>query len=447
MDSVTPLAPSSRALESERPLVPAAWTLLLFALPVVVALGITTWSGMDAAREAASSLAREQGDALARPIRTRLRREELELPPSAALSEFVEGRDEGDGEGAHYVVVLDPAGQHTVSAGASRIGAERVRELLLAQGSGYLLETDQVALIVKRLIPSAAVRARYPEENVPPELAPRVAIEFVPLAARQLERTALRTLAAGASAILLLVLTSAFLARLLRRRASLEQALASKRQLAALGEMSVVLAHEIRNPLASLKGHAQLLAESLDDKSAEHRKVERIVTEAVRLEELCANLLDFVRSAQVSPEPTELGGLFASCADEARGVDAQAGEFRLILAGAPARWDLDPLRIRHVLVNLLRNAAQASPPGAPIELEARRVPGGLEILVRDQGPGIPVGEEARVFEPFHTTRTRGTGLGLAVARRVVELHGGTIEARTRSGGGAELRVTLPGSER
>ena len=98
--------------------------------------------------------------------------------------------------------------------------------------------------------------------------------------------------------------------------------------------------------------------------------------------------------------------------------------------------------MRQVLVNLLHNAVDASPEGIPIELTATTEGASLVITFRDQGEGIAEENLDRIFEPFFTTRTKGTGLGLAVARRIVELHGGTLTARSIPEGGAEFRVTL-----
>jgi two-component system sensor histidine kinase HydH len=103
---------------------------------------------------------------------------------------------------------------------------------------------------------------------------------------------------------------------------------------------------------------------------------------------------------------------------------------------------MDERRMDQVLHNLVRNAVEASPEGAPIEVRVAREGDALTVSFLDQGEGIPEESLDRIFEPFFTTRTRGTGLGLAVARRIVELHGGKLTARNRSEGGAEFRLTL-----
>jgi two-component system, NtrC family, sensor histidine kinase HydH len=202
--------------------------------------------------------------------------------------------------------------------------------------------------------------------------------------------------------------------------------------------MSAVLAHEIRNPLASLKGHAQLLLETLPEASRERDKADRVVRESVRLETLTNDLLDFVRSGQIERRAADPAELLRSCVEEA-GSD----RFDVDVAAAPKQWSLDPARMRQAVGNLLRNALQASPDGAKAEASVSERDGRLVFAVRDRGEGIPPGEEEAIFEAFHTKKVRGTGLGLAVAKQVVERHGGTIEAANRDGGGAEFRISIP----
>jgi two-component system sensor histidine kinase HydH len=206
--------------------------------------------------------------------------------------------------------------------------------------------------------------------------------------------------------------------------------------------MSAVLAHEIRNPLASLKGHAQLLAENLTAGSKERGRADRVIGEAQRLESLTSDLLDFARSAPLDLKTVDpVAPVRASISD--LGEDG----FELDVAGAPASWPLDVGRVRQLLLNILQNARQASPEGKRPQVRVTTEGRSLVYEVRDFGAGLPPGAEARIFDPFFTTRTNGTGLGLAVARRVVEMHGGTITARNQPEGGALFRVVLPPTDR
>jgi two-component system sensor histidine kinase HydH len=262
-------------------------------------------------------------------------------------------------------------------------------------------------------------------------------IEFEPMLAKRIDRIAHGTLLMGSILLLVLGALGVVSVRLLRSREALMQGLARDQHLRSLGEMSAVLAHEIRNPLASLKGHAQLLAERLPSDGPERRKAELVVKEAERLEALTTDLLDFARSAPVERKAVDPAALLRSCADE-----LAAGAFVIRTDGVPATFPLDERRVRQALTNVLENARQASAPGTRPEVTASAGRGVLVVTVRDFGPGIAAGEEKRIFSPFYTTRTTGTGLGLAVALRVAEMHGGTITAENHPEGGAVFRLTF-----
>lgn len=269
----------------------------------------------------------------------------------------------------------------------------------------------------------------------PPPL--RLVIEFEPLAAQQLLQVARRTLLAGVVTVPVFVGCALLLAFLTRQRNHLVRRLEHGRRLAALGEMSAVLAHEIRNPLASLKGHAQLLARSLDGDAARAAKADLVVREAVRLQDLATDLLDFAGSGVADLAPVDPALLLRESVET---VDA--ARIAVETGGAPSSWPLDATRTRQALVNVLRNAVQASPEGTRVEASAFLERERLVFEVRDHGAGIPPGDEERIFEPFHTRKLRGTGLGLAIARRVVEQQGGSIVARNLPGGGACFRIVI-----
>jgi two-component system sensor histidine kinase HydH len=256
----------------------------------------------------------------------------------------------------------------------------------------------------------------------------RIALEVEPAEARALESAATRDLAIGAIAALTLLGVAVALVRRELRRNAEERAREHERRLASLGEMSAVLAHEIKNPLASLKGNAQLLASALPAGDKAQAKAERVVGEAQRLEQLVQDLLAFVRTGELHREPTEVGDL----------VRAAAGDAQVELDVQPITWPLDRDRMRQVLANLIENAIAAGP---PVRISARVERDQLILAIADRGPGVPEADRERIFEPFFTGKTQGTGLGLAIARRIVEGHGGRISVH--NDGGAVFRVQIP----
>jgi two-component system sensor histidine kinase HydH len=263
-------------------------------------------------------------------------------------------------------------------------------------------------------------------------------IEFQPRIAEDLRGAAGQTLLIGAIAAGGLLLAALGLFRWILRREAEGRTLEHERRLASLGQMSAVLAHEIRNPLASLKGNAQLLARALPEGEKSRTKADRVVGEAIRLETLTNDLLEFARTGAIQREPTDPIALLREAAAEVGGDKVE-----LAVAGAPELWKLDRPRMRQVLTNLLDNAVQSTEAGSRVEARVGRDGNRLIYVVRDRGPGIAEDDLPRLFEPFFSRRTQGTGLGLAVSKRLVELHGGTIQARNLPGGGAEFSVSLP----
>jgi len=220
--------------------------------------------------------------------------------------------------------------------------------------------------------------------------------------------------------------------------------LVQSEKLAALGQLSATIAHEVRNPLAVIRSSAQSLSETLPVEDAEaHRACSFITEEIDRLTSVTGSLLAFARPLRLTPRPTSVATLFDGAlllaADEldAKGVHVSRRES----PGLP-HVHADEDLIRQVLLGLLHNASEAMPAGGHVELEARVVDDAIALDVADSGPGVPAELRTRIFEPFFTTRTHGTGLGLAVARHIVEAHGGRIDVTERVGGGARFTLRL-----
>jgi two-component system sensor histidine kinase HydH len=264
-------------------------------------------------------------------------------------------------------------------------------------------------------------------------------IEFEPISSDSARHRAQAVLMMSSCAAGLLTVAALLLWTRARRAERAEKRVSAQRHLAQLGEMSAVLAHEIRNPLAALKGHAQLVAEQVDD-PAVCARVQRVINEAVRLEHLTTDLLDFARSGTINVAPASPAALLE------RAASATSPErIARRTEHAPALWSVDAGRIEQVLINLLENALAVTPEGVQVEAQALREGDALVYTVRDHGPGVPTSQRARIFEPFHTTKLRGTGLGLPVAKRIVQLHQGRIDVVAAVGGGAQFRVYIPRS--
>lgn len=261
-------------------------------------------------------------------------------------------------------------------------------------------------------------------------------VELEPLAAAALQREA-RTLlwVATVAGLGILALAVAF-ARLLSQQERLRDELAAGQRLAALGTMSAVLAHELRNPLAALKGHAQLLAEDVETDPVRAPQAKQMVDGAVRLERLLDNLLRFVKTGTIERAPVDPN---LPLLDAAKPF----GELITVERGPETPVPLDAARLEQALANLLHNAAEVTPSGSRVEASVCREGSQLIYRIRDHGPGLPAGAEASLFEPFTTHKARGVGLGLAISRRVAELHGGTLTARTLPEGGACFTLSLP----
>ncbi|WP_242392494.1 sensor histidine kinase [Anaeromyxobacter oryzisoli] len=221
-----------------------------------------------------------------------------------------------------------------------------------------------------------------------------------------------------------------------------QEQLVRSEKLAGIGRLAAGVAHEIDNPLGVILGYAKLLRKRAEGPLAEDLLV--IEEEALRAKEIVDGLLDLSRPIPApNREPVDLRGV-------AEDVIARLREARLLEAVAvevqgTARVLGHPGKLRQVLVNLVRNAAEAAGPGGAVEVRIEERGGAVEVAVDDSGPGIPPAARAKLFEPFFTTKPQGTGLGLSVSRAIARAHGGELSAGEAPGGGARFALTLPAS--
>ncbi|HVE83890.1 MAG TPA: ATP-binding protein [Myxococcales bacterium] len=213
-------------------------------------------------------------------------------------------------------------------------------------------------------------------------------------------------------------------------------------RLAALGSLAAQLAHEIRNPLASMRGSAQLLAQELQGSAASVRLSNILVRESDRLSALVEDFLKFARPPPPALEETRLEQLVAETVEMLR-ADPLAAGVEVVVEAAPVRCSADAGQLRQVLLNLMRNALEAAGPGGRVRVAVEAGAGGPRIHVWDSAGAIPPADLHRIFEPFFTTRDRGTGLGLSTAHSIIQAHGGTISVSSGKEKGTEFVVELP----
>jgi signal transduction histidine kinase len=225
-----------------------------------------------------------------------------------------------------------------------------------------------------------------------------------------------------------------------------QEQLVQRERLAALGELSAIVAHEVRNPLAAIFNSVATIRHLIDSSSPALRLVDIVGEEADRLNRMVDELLDFARPPSPSPTPVRLPRLLE---DSVRGALADSRgpvEVQWAVDTAVPPVLADERMMRQAFLNLALNAVQAMPKGGTLRVGARRADGPLpevQVEISDTGPGIPPEVRARIFEPFFTTKAKGTGLGLALVKRIVESHSGRLALESQPGQGTTFRLFLP----
>lgn len=217
-------------------------------------------------------------------------------------------------------------------------------------------------------------------------------------------------------------------------------------RLAALGQLSAGLAHEIRNPLGVIKGSAEILNQKLAASDPMAQELSGyIYTEVNRVSALVSRFLDFARPSQLNIQPEDLTEVLESCIKTAteQGATAHVRITRDYADSLP-RAMVDRELCEQVFTNLLMNACEAmGEQGGELKVRVRPAQAQVAVEIEDSGPGIPEAMREQIFNPFFTTKKTGVGLGLAIVSKIVDAHGGTLKLVSAPGRGACFRVTLP----
>jgi len=224
-------------------------------------------------------------------------------------------------------------------------------------------------------------------------------------------------------------------------------------RLATLGGMAAAIAHEVKNPLASIEIMAGVLRRQLSDRPEATETLGDIIKESRLANAIVVEVLEFVRPIRLQVEPVVVAEVVRDAID---GLEHGTSQVRVEIDRDLPELMADGSQLRQLLTNLMTNAIEAMDPGGQVSIRIARLaddgevavsgqpsPGQVVIEVHDEGPGISEGDLERIFSPFFTTKPQGTGLGLSIVRKVVDAHDGIIEVTSAPGRGTTFRVTLP----
>ncbi len=227
---------------------------------------------------------------------------------------------------------------------------------------------------------------------------------------------------------------------------ALHQEIERSRRLASVGRLAAGVAHEIRNPLSSIKGFATYFKQRYQDVPEDQQTANIMIQEVDRLNRVVSQLLEFARPISVSRRPTSLKDLVA---DSIKLIQRQVRDRQITInfreSAKIDEINLDPDRLNQVLLNLYLNAIEAMEPGGKLQIEIFDSDENRELIIRitDTGRGIAKEDLPKIFDPYFTTKSSGTGLGLAIAHNIVEAIGGTIDVKSEAGKGTEFTLRLP----
>lgn len=228
-----------------------------------------------------------------------------------------------------------------------------------------------------------------------------------------------------------------------RKVAALQAEVAQQERLAALGTLAAGVAHEIRNPLSSIKGFATYFRNKFESGSRDYELAGVMIGEVDRLNRVVSELLELTRPAEPRLADTDPCGLLRHAVKLVEDDCRSRGITVLTRCADAGMVPMDADRVLQALLNLLLNAIQAMPDGGTLTVSAQPVRDRLELRVADTGQGIPPEDQDRIFDPYFTTKNQGTGLGLATVRTIAEAHGGRVRVASEPGSGTEVTLELP----
>lgn len=226
-----------------------------------------------------------------------------------------------------------------------------------------------------------------------------------------------------------------------------QKAVERSERLAAVGELAASIAHEVRNPLAGMKGALEVLRKGLSSDPAKREVMDELVAQIVRLEILVRDLLTFAQPRPLNRQPVKVHELLDRVVRFVQeGFDSTEIEVRQIYQAKNDTLSIDAQQLEQVFLNLIDNAVQSMEEGGRLTLKTRGTDQSVMITFADTGKGIPPANLQRIFHPFFTTKHRGSGLGLSIVQKIVEAHNGSLDVESTLGEGTEVTIQLPRKE-
>jgi two-component system sensor histidine kinase HydH len=346
---------------------------------------------------------------------------------------FKEIITEGKWEGIAFIALYDKDGMTLLHSNENLIGRQVKENSIIEAADAHRPVYERMTLGTGEEV----FVLNFPAHIHRSEKILRLALHTYPVQ-RIIAQARVQLISIG-SAISILWLVGYFLIKALKRSDALKKEIAEKERLAMIGEMASALAHEIRNPLGSIKGFAQYLSERSETKD---EMLDVIISESKRLERLTDDLLVYAKPIEVRVEEFSLDKLIAgvvkSCSlSNSGGIDLK------ISAPQDMKIVSDKDKLRQIITNIVQNAIDSISGKGTVEIKAEHSNGNALISVSDTGCGMDKDSQEKAFKPFFTTKTKGTGLGLAIVDKLAAAIGGRIEIETEYQKGTLIKIIIP----
>ena len=235
-----------------------------------------------------------------------------------------------------------------------------------------------------------------------------------------------------------------FIFRDLSQIKKLQMEVQQQEKLAAVGNLAAGVAHEVRNPLSSIKGYATYFSGLFEEESTNKKAADIIISEVERLNRVISELLDVAHPSDIQRQDTQLREILESTLELVRQEAKNSGvDLSVSINENLPLISVDPDRISQALINLYLNAIQAMKDGGTLGIHAKAKPDNVTVSISDTGCGISPSDLSKIFDPYYTSKSTGTGLGLAIVHKIIEAHGGKIEVDSILGRGTTFKIQLP----